>query len=378
MTDVDPLRDDVMGYFGLQGTDREYTFYYDETNNVRRLHLTGGKLNITAPDCFVLGGIVHAGRPRPLDVGELHMNLGLQATTAEMKLKHIGKGDFLSILASDRVGPLFDWLEKEDLHLHYEVIDILYWSIIDVIDSILSDPSAVFLGTIGPQLKNSLYDLLRDDVAGTAELLGRYDYPNVGSDRRKAFMNELLDLAQFREDLLDPFSYQMLKGVLRMGAKMERLVFLEDEAPNVLIENFGPFFVNRIITFAEATHILDREVVVERYIASQNLAYRGKPLTNFRFADSASEGGIQVSDLLSGFLGKFFSYVNRTTADEISSDLARLPEPSRRNLAQFALLMDRSTDACPAFAHYVLAMEDQRRAALILEWGQSLAGLGKK
>lgn len=375
VTDLGPLRNDLIRMFGLEGADLDYTFYYDETNNVRRLYLTEGKLNIIAPECFVLGGIVHAGQPRSLDIAGLHEALGLQATTTETKVKHIGKGDFLALLGTDRFGTLFDWLEAEDLHLHYEAIDIFYWSIVDVIDSIISDPSAGFLATIGPQLKSSLYDLLRDDVAGTAELLGRYGYPDVGPSRREQFMSELLDLAEFRQDLIDPFSYQMLKGVLRMGARMERLAYLEDETPDVLIESFGPFFVNRIATFAEATHILDREIVVERYIAGQDFRIHGKPLSNFRFADSSSEGGIQISDLLSGILGKFFTYANRTTFEAISADLARLPAKSRRNLVKFARHMDRSSDACSAFAHCILALEDQRRVSLILAWGQGVADM---
>lgn len=375
VTDLGPLRNDLIRMFGLEGTDLDYTFYYDETNNVRRLYLTEGKLNIIAPDCFVLGGIVHARQPRSLDIAGLHKALGLQATTTEMKVKHIGKGDFLALLGTDRFGALFDWLESEGLHLHYEAIDILYWSIVDVIDSIISDPSAGFLAAIAPQLKNSLYDLLRDNVVGTAELLGRYGYPNVGPSRRAQFMGELLDLTEFRQDRIDPFSYEMLKGVLRMGAKMERLAYLEDETPNVLIQSFGPFFVNRIVTFSEATHILDREVAVERYIAGHDFQLHGKPLSNFRFADSTSEGGIQVSDLLSGILGKFFTYANRTTFEEISVDLARLPAGSRRNLAKFARHMDGATDACAAFAHYILSWEDQRRASLILAWGQGVASL---
>lgn len=290
VTDLGPLRENLTRMFGLEGTDLDYTFYYDETNNVRRLHLAEGKLNITAPEWFVLGGIVHAGRQRPLDISCLYKLLGLQVTTVKMKVKHIGKDDFLALLGSERFGTLFDLLEGEDLQLRYEAINILYWSIVDVIDSTISDPSAGFLAAIAPQLKNSLYDLLRDDVSGTAELLGRYRYPDVGPSRGEQFMVELLGLVEFRQDLVDPFSYQMLKDVLLMGVRMERLTYLQDATPKVLVESFGPLFVNRIATFAEATHILDREVVVERYIADRDFQLHGKPLSNFRFADSTSEG----------------------------------------------------------------------------------------
>jgi hypothetical protein len=44
--------------------DGAYTFYYDETNNIRKFYLRETDFNSTFTDNFVLGGLVHEG-PAP-------------------------------------------------------------------------------------------------------------------------------------------------------------------------------------------------------------------------------------------------------------------------------------------------------------------------
>lgn len=67
MTDINDLRTPVLAMNNLPNVDGAYTMHYDETNNIRRLHLTPDGLNVRAPQCFVLGGIAHRGAPPPLD-----------------------------------------------------------------------------------------------------------------------------------------------------------------------------------------------------------------------------------------------------------------------------------------------------------------------
>lgn len=53
MLDVQDIRGPTIALSGLEGVDRALTFHYDETNNIRRLLLTPGGLNVRAPQCFV-------------------------------------------------------------------------------------------------------------------------------------------------------------------------------------------------------------------------------------------------------------------------------------------------------------------------------------
>ncbi|MGB5777679.1 MAG: DUF3800 domain-containing protein [Allopontixanthobacter sediminis] len=371
MIDVNEIRAPILAAYHLPNVDEAYTFYYDETNNVRKLHLTPAGMNIRRPDCFVLGGILHRGRPRPIALTELRAALRLQSSVKEIKLKHLGTGGFLDLLASPKVESFLEWLTAQEFLVHYQVTDLLYWSIVDIVDSIVAEVGERALIAAHLLLKDSLYTVLRDDVDGTAELLGRYSYPNVGHERRPAFLAELGDLVEHREPMLDHFQFYMLKGLLQEAKKLKSLPYLEDETPNVLIDGFGSFFLNRLCLFAKAQHILDDEKQIEAYLESIPLRDNGAPLRHFRFADSQSEAGVQLSDPVAGLLGKLFSHLNRTPLDELEQEMGNLTGQQRRSLSLLARLLDASTDECPAFAQYVISAEDRRRASFMIE-GEAL------
>ena len=108
---------------GLDRADAACTLYYDETNNARRLHVTPEGFNVRDPGCFVLGGVGHPGAPRPLDLASLYKTVRLQPTAKELKLEHLGSGDFLKLIGSQKVAAYLAWLKDQDLLVHYSVVD---------------------------------------------------------------------------------------------------------------------------------------------------------------------------------------------------------------------------------------------------------------
>lgn len=367
MVDIQTLRAPILALHHLPGVDALFTFYYDETNNIRKLMLTPEGMNIRRPNSFVLGGIFHSGSPRLIDLNSLRDALMLQPTVTELKLRHLGQGGFLDLLGSKRLETFLRWTSDEGFLIHYQVTDLLYWSIVDIVDSILTEADAPPLLMAHMTLKNSLYELLRNDVDATAEFLGRYSYPAVGRARRVAFINELLELVEASEGELPHFDFYMLKGLLQIARELKRLPYLEDEEPNVLVKAFGDFFLNRLCLFNMAQHILDDEKQIETYLSGLDLTDCGVPLRRFRFANSKSEPGIQISDPVAGLLGKLFSYVNQTSLEQITLDLERLSERQRSTLSLLARLLDRSTDASPAMTQYIISEADRRHAALVLD-----------
>lgn len=357
----------TVGMHGLQKTDRPYTFYYDETNNIRRLHLTETGFNEPDPTCFLLGGIGHDGPPRPLGLDELRSKLYLQSNMTEIKLKYLGKGNFLSHLKSQKIATLLEWIENKGLFIHYQVTDPLYWSIVDIIDSIAADHQIELDFFELRASKNTLYALLRKNLDAMSDLMRRYDYPNVGS-RQQEFLDELIELVELRlgtideDDLQGHFFHMMLKGVLQAG-RANALVFLTDEEPRLLIKEFGAFFANRIQTFAQSNHILDDEHVVGDYLKSEALGGRG---LSYRFANSRDEEGIQLSDVVVGLLGKAFTYCTHHSAEEIEHDLQELSDHQSRTLATLARILDQSTDRSNAFGQRILSDDDEVKAALLL------------
>ena len=81
--------------------DGAYTFYYDETNNIRKFYVRETDFNSAFTDNFVLGGLVHEG-PAP-DVQPLIDSFKLQKSVKEVKFKHIAKGDFIDCLRSQNL-----------------------------------------------------------------------------------------------------------------------------------------------------------------------------------------------------------------------------------------------------------------------------------
>ncbi|EHF3472149.1 hypothetical protein J1C15_003145, partial [Proteus mirabilis] len=90
--DVNKLREMLIEHNGLQNTDEVYTFYYDETNNIRKLYLKDSGFNVNKADNFILAGILHKGRNTSCDYSTLFQMLNLQKSTHELKLKHVAKG----------------------------------------------------------------------------------------------------------------------------------------------------------------------------------------------------------------------------------------------------------------------------------------------
>lgn len=367
MIDVNVMRDTAIHFNGLQGADNRYTLYYDETNNIRKLHIRPEGLNVRHPECFVLGGVAHTGTARSFDIEGLRSSLNIQENAKEMKLKHLGKGPFLDLLKSRKLSTFLDWLEHEGLFAHFQVLDVMYWSFVDIIDSIVTELDQPVLTAMSPNLKNDLYTVLRNDLGHTISILNAYDYPDVGRERRHAFIGELLSLIAACREQMEPMTYQMLKGVLEISKTIDSLPYLENEEPRVLIDGFSDFYINRICLFKFATHVLDVEEVVQDRLSRQQFVDAGEPFENYQFVDSTAHEGIQVADVLVGLLGKTFTYVNQTAVNDIVSDRSNLNDDQQTNLSNLAALLDRSISENAAFAQYIISITDQHRACCLFD-----------
>ena len=362
MIDINEMRDVAIQFNGLEGADKRYTLYYDETNNIRKLHIKPEGLNVRRPECFVLGGVAHSGAAKSFDIEGLRSSLNVQKNADEIKLKHLGKGSFLDLLKSRKLSEFLDWLESEGLLLHFQVLDVMYWSFVDIIDSIVTELDQPMLVAMSPNLKNDLYSALRSDLDHTVSILNAYDYPDVGRDRRQAFIGELISFIMAYREQMEPVGYQMLKGVLEMSRTIDSLPYLEDEDPRILIDGFSNFYINRICLFKYSSHVLDVEEVVQDRLSRQQFVDAGVPFKNYQFVDSTAHGGIQLSDVVVGLLGKAFSYINQTELSDILDDLSSMNDIQNSNLSKLSQLMDRSIAENAAFAQYIISGTDQVRA----------------
>ncbi|HEY2707207.1 MAG TPA: hypothetical protein VGI95_04075 [Caulobacteraceae bacterium] len=364
--DVNEFRDPPIRLHSLTGVDDAYTFYYDETNNPRRFYVETAAFNVE-PLCFVLGGIVHRGDPRPLDLSPLRQAVRLQANAPELKLRHLGGGDFLNLLGSAKVEAYLDWLAAEQLTAHYFALDPLFWAVIDIVDSIISHDGLRHMQRMHTDLKADLYEILAVDQADMADLFARYSFPDVVRERGAAFVREVLERVEAREEILPHFGFQMLKGVLQGGVRAGPLIYLEDETPHALIDSFEGFFLDRLCLFKRAQHVLDVEPVIQARLAGYEFVDGDRPLRHFRFADSKTEAGVQASDPLVGLLGKLFSYAAGRVPSDVVADRRSLSPQQRRTLAKLAELIDRSVEMTPAMAQRVMSNGVVAGSAYFLE-----------
>ena len=365
--EVNEVRDPAIALNGLANVDRTYTFYYDETNNIRRLHVTADGFNVKEPMCFVLGGVAHRGPPRPLDVTSLKTAVRLQSTAKELKLAHLGKGGILDLLKSWRVEAYLEWLSAEGLLIHYSAVDPLYWSTVDIVDSIISHDPMRHMRRFHMELKADLFTVLAADIDDVADLFHRYSYPNVDEELRVAFVDELLARLENRGDLLPEFNAQVLKGVLQAGGRAEPLIYLDDEPPKTLLDSFVEFFIHRICLFKTGFHRLDVEPVIQARL--QNYVFRDgeRVLDTYAFVDSQNEPGVQVSDALIGLLGKLFSYVTRANPADLIAVRRALTPGQVRTLGKLNELLDRSADETPALLHQGASVRAMRAGQFFLE-----------
>jgi Protein of unknown function (DUF3800) len=366
MIDIDKIRDPYVNMFGLSKVDEPYIFYHDETNNIKKLRLNAQGFNVAEPAIFVLGGVVHCGAPRPLDIQPLRDAISIQKSAYEIKLRYVAKGEFLDLLKSDRLTTFLKWISDSGLVVHYHALDPLYWSLVDIMDSILYRLGEPRLTEFHAVLKADLATLLRANLPATTALFFRYNYPDLAPKNRKPFLDELLGLLEHRDDILPEFNAMMLKGMLQAGRHLPSLDFIEGYTPHLLIESFGVFYLTRIAVFKYSSHVLDMEDSIRDEIEAMKPSTKGVPVTNYRFADSKGEPGIQISDIAVGLIGKMHSYLAQTPRDEVAGTRASLTGTSLTNVELLRDLIDASHEANIAFLNHVSSISDLDKMNLFL------------
>lgn len=362
--DIDEQRDPAIGLWGLPATDEPRTFYYDETNNDRTIHLTDDGFNVPNPRPFVLGGVVHSGTEKRIDLSALRRMMGIQVSTPEIKFEMVAKGDFPTMLGSKKLDHFLTWLTAEDYLIHFLALDPVYYSYVDIIDSMPLtkgvEPGGVWI------LKNDLYRVLRRDLDVTQDILRRFAYPAVARDDIREFLTELIDLVDHAHDLMDDFHRMMLKGVLQSGRSLDRLLLL-DEAPKIIMQDVRQMFIHRICLFKTSQHVLDEEDKISAILENYRFVERSIPVDLYRFADSKAEPGVQLSDIVVGLIGACLTWLREIEIDDIGAIKAGLSSAQNANRMALASLVERSIAVTDAFVIKLLSLDDMARFELFLE-----------
>lgn len=239
--DVNEMRRSFIEHENLERVDDKFTFYYDESNNIRKLYLTSKGLNVEKTCNFVLAGIVHKGECHSADFESLKESLCLQKSAKEIKLKHIAKGSFERILASEKLNILLKWLLDNDFYIHYFSLNILYWSIVDIVDSIIENLNFVerhFFIQSHMSVKSDLYKVIVNNEALFLENLREFEYPNIKSDKVKEFTDFLVSFVKGNSEILSEDRQYLLTKFMEGAEDSTELFFIMNEKDHVLISDF--------------------------------------------------------------------------------------------------------------------------------------------
>ena len=307
--------------------DESYTFYYDETNNLKKFYVRENDFNSSFTANFVLGGLVHKGNAP--DVQGLIESFNLQKTTKEVKFKHIANGDFIDCLKSKKLQLFLQFLNDNDIFVHYSSLNVFYWAIVDIVDSaIVNSEAAMQLDpTFANHLKNDLYKLSRLEIDSVIELFYNYEYPNIKSDKVIPFIEDLTSLFDGYIDSPEyHFGLESLRQILKEAKKAESLPFIMEEEDFVLLKDLSHFYLRPIYLFKNSTHILDNEDSISEIFQDYRILDGDDEIKNYSFVDSQSNPMVQLSDVFVGLIGKFKNYINSNPSTQIQTDLDSLSE----------------------------------------------------
>ncbi|RGJ70843.1 hypothetical protein DXD51_05460 [Eubacterium sp. TM05-53] len=137
---VEDIKNAVFKRNGISPFEEEMTFYYDESGNCRKFCLT--KTGFNSDDAlkgdFVLAGVAHEGKSFNIDIPALYAALDFKEGQKELKFKHLflNSKDFMTFIGSKRATGFLNWLNKSGLYIHYSAVNNLFYSVVDIVDSL--------------------------------------------------------------------------------------------------------------------------------------------------------------------------------------------------------------------------------------------------
>lgn len=350
--------------------DAALTFYYDETNNIRKFYVRENDFNACFKTNFVLGGIAHAGNAPNVDA--LIDSFKLQKTTKEVKFKHIAKGSFLECLTSKKLNLFLEFIDGNKLLVHYSSLNILYWSIADIVDSaIMNSDAAQALGPdFANHLKNDLYKLSKLEIDAVIALFYRFGYPNIKVNQITSFIE---DLTRLFDNYIDEYEFHIGLESLRQILKAsggKKLSFIMNGDDHILLQGLSEFYLRPVYMFKNSTHIFDNEDLISETFKKYRIFDQKEEILNYSFIDSQESHLVQLSDIYVGLMGKLFHYINTHEEKEIENDFDSLTPLQAQNIDLFFHVIDKSCNQNIGLIHstdsYVelnklSAMRDKRK-----------------
>lgn len=337
---------------GVQPSDAEWTFYYDETSNCRRIAYKGGVIpnEESVSRDFILGGLVFTDEES--ERLATSMASSLPAPQGEIKTKPVlsGSDDLFKVLSRREVSTFLEILKLDGVLVHYSAQDNLYFATVDIVDSLLALDAYRSMIPYHRELKNALFTCIGANPKGFLDLVRRFGYPNVDGEDIGPFCSVLEGLVRACMDrfgwyLESPSGYaaDLLCEMLREGSEAGELVFLSGNPENELVGGFLYLYAQGCLMFPRSRHVFDMEPSIVEAM--------GVKANNYEFVDSKSSVPVQLSDVLVGLLARLFAFFDRLHPNDLERQRDRMSAKARENLNTIRDAILRANEANPTLIY---------------------------
>lgn len=312
------LRRDTILLNGLskEKMDYNYSLYFDESGNTRCFWIKDGKYNVDPFTHFVLGGIVSNST---IDLEYAKDKIGCNFTVQEIKTRNVCRGSFEECLKNQKLSNYFDLLIEKECFVHFSIVELFYYSIVDIVDSITNS-----IDTDVFELKNELYNIMRYDIDKTLDTMKQYNYPNIDDNDIKDFLlSSIRTVDEYIANTgkANDFTYK-LRILFQLAQSKSKLIFIQDEEGGSLLQSFWQFYMRPIYMFRNSNIVFDEELEIQEKVDSCRMIVDDAVLNNYKFVNSKSNVMIQLSDVFSGVLARYFRFLN-TNLNNVEEHIAK-------------------------------------------------------
>ena len=130
--------------------------------------------------------------------------------------------------------------------------------------------------------------------------------------------------------------------MLKTAGKLDRVVFIQDNEPYLLINEYYLFYLERCEIFSKSQHIFDEEKTVQKQLADIELYEDGKLINNRQFVKSHENIYVQISDMFAGLLRKLFMFLDENSIENVHDVAIGLNDAQINNFKTIWSLISRS------------------------------------
>ncbi len=339
----------------LYGLDEEYAFFYDETNNIRKFWIRDDGFN-ERPKNFVLGGIVHKKSEPLTGFDELVKSLNIQKSAKEIKFNQLATGSYLGVLHSKKIKTLLEWLIANGVFIHYTNFNPLYWSLVDIVDSLWEEPELRQYMPYTMHIKSELFNLANADLDRLVLILKKYRFPNVQRNASSAFMTEFSSFLESVSKKQQSDISELVIYMIRKAANLPELPFIMDNKDDVLIGSFKGLFLRPLYIYPTSFHTFDNETEVQEALGNTQVEYKGR-FVKYSFVESRDFIEIQLSDGICGLLGRHFNFLEEHSVEELINIRQNLEPVQSQTLSLLSKLIVNSDTQSNGFMHRISPMD---------------------